>query len=196
MKTLTRTKLAVGLDCDGVMYDFVETLRQWIHHSTGRPLPELPPATCWHFYEHYWGYTTPEFLELFAAGVRAGVVFGDGAPYPGTAQALRRLSDGGHHLVVVTNRAIDGVDPEWSEQLTRDWVERWGLPVDDVVLSADKTVAGSDVFIEDHVDNYDALVHAGTRAVLFDRPWNRSDGCARERVRSWEEFCQLVEKHA
>lgn len=185
----------VGLDSDGVLYDFVEALRQWIHHLTGRPLSELGPATCWDFYKYDWGYTTPEFLDLFASGVRAGAVFGDGAPYPGTAQALRRLSEAGNRLVVVTNRVIADVDPEWSEQLTRSWIARWGLPVDDVVLSADKTVTDASVFLEDHVGNYDDLAAAGVHAVLFDRPWNRGEGCTRTRVRTWDEFCTLVENH-
>ena len=147
----------IGLDCDGVLYDQVDAFRWWIHHSTGRSLDELGPATAWHFYRDDWGYTLPEFLDMFTAGVRAGAIFGQGAPLPGTVRSLQRLREAGHRLIVVTNREIAGIDLAVTEQLTRTWLDTWQLPIDDLVISADKTVADVDLFLEDSIDNYDAI---------------------------------------
>lgn len=183
----------IGLDCDGVLYDQVAAFRWWIHHSTGRPLNELGPATAWHFYRDDWGYTVEEFLDMLTAGVRAGAIFGQGAPLRGSAEALRRFHAAGHHLTVVTNRDLPGIDLDHTTHLTRRWLETWQLPIDDLVISADKTVASDvDLFLEDSIDNYDAIArHGGIVPILFNRPWNRDNG-ERRRVWTWRGFEQIV----
>lgn len=186
----------IGLDCDGVLYDQVDAFRWWIHHSTGRSLDELGPATAWHFYRDDWGYTLPEFLDMFTAGVRAGAIFGQGAPLPGTVRSLQRLREAGHRLIVVTNREIAGIDLAVTEQLTRTWLDTWQLPIDDLVISADKTVADVDLFLEDSIDNYDAIDrHGHAIPVLFDRPWNQDNG-TRWRVSDWVQFEDFAQRIA
>ena len=61
------------------------------------------------------------------------------------------------------------------------------------MFTTDKTQLGADIFIDDALHNYDALVAAGKRCYLMNRPHNAVEGgCDRFRVDSLEEFEQIV----
>lgn len=191
------TGVDVGVDVDGVLYDFVEALRHWLNVSTGRDRSTMPDALVWGFHGKQWGLTLEEFLRHYHEGVEAGVVFTHGSPYPGAREGLSALRSLGHRLHVVTDRAHVG-SPGVSEAATRAWLEHHSLPHDTVLLSGDKTCIGARVFIEDRVENARALAAAGTGVVLLDRPWNQhleeSDRVVR--ACSWDEVPDLVERLA
>lgn len=184
------SSLEVGLDLDGVCYDFVEAFRGYLNLAHGRPLDELPYAEVWDFYKYQWGMTTAEFLEHYAEGVRAGHIFTVGEPAEGMLDAIGRILDGGCRIHIVTARSVPGAVEE-AHQATRSWLAEWNVPHDTLVFSDDKTVVPTDVFLEDNADNYLALESTGRCSpYLFDRPWNRHiDG---RRVFNWHEFADIV----
>lgn len=179
--------LRVGIDLDGVCYDFVASLQQYLLTRDLDP-QQLTDAQRWEFYED-WGLSLEEFLDACHRGVDAGVVFSHGSPFPGTVAALRRLQDAGHELHVVTDRSFGA--PGASRQATEAWLARHGVPHTSLTISADKTVADVELFIEDRVENYRALDAAGVEVYLLDRPWNQHETTAR-RVASLDEFADRV----
>jgi 5'(3')-deoxyribonucleotidase len=176
----------IGVDLDGVCYDFVGALRKWIHESTGRPLATMPDAECWDFFKYQWNMPTAEFLRLFDAGVAAGRIFRFGPPLPGAVAGVQALQDAGHEIHIVTNRPQPG-----ARENTLRWLAQHRIPFDSLTFSADKTCVPTDVFIDDNIENYEALRAAGVSAVFYDQAWNRShDGV---RVHSWDAFVALCE---
>jgi uncharacterized HAD superfamily protein len=191
-------RLTVGVDLDGVCYRFIDALRMWIHLDEGVPLSRLPvplPDGCSASWPcEQWGLSTDDFRRAWAKGVEAGFLFKWGLPEEGCREGLGALRDDGHRVVVVTARAVPGVE-DLAEGLTRDWLRRHALHYDELLVNADKCCVRTDVFVEDNPGNYDALEGAGSRPYLFDQPWNR-DGSDRRRVRDWPEFVGAVRREA
>ena len=179
----------VGIDLDGVCYDFANSLREYLVYYGIRQWHECPPTTRWEFYED-WGFTLDEFLEHCNEGVYRGFVFTIGAPYLGTAEALGNLWDRGHSLHVITDRPF-GRDGVTSEGATRSWLNRHHLPFDSLHFTSNKAMVRVDYMIDDKIENYDALDDFGSKTYLLDRPWNQDDG-TRRRVKTLAEFAAVV----
>lgn len=176
-------RLRIGVDLDGVVYDFVAAFRRHLV-SVGHAPDELPEPEQWEMWEA-WGLSQSTWFEHFAAGIACGEIFGSGDPYPGAVAALSDLHARGHSIHIVTAR---GVHPA-AVGLTSHWLAEHRIPYSTLTFAADKTVIPCDIFIEDSVDNARAL---GSAAVLMDRPWNR-DAPGIERVPSWDGFLRAVE---
>jgi FMN phosphatase YigB (HAD superfamily) len=167
----------IGVDLDGCAYDFVEAIRV----ETRLHFPHLDSsseARSWTFYES-WGLTAPEFLELYAQGVRGGRVLWQGEPYPGTVEAWQSIAGAGHRIHVITDRQPPGAESQ-AREATLYWLEQCSLPYTSISFSPDKTLIARlaeyrdrTMFVDDKHENHVALQTAGIRSFLLDRPWNQ-----------------------
>lgn len=181
--------MRVGIDLDGVCYDFSASLREYLLNAHPDPDPDsLTPPQRWEFYED-WGMTLNEFLAFVHDGVDAGVIFTHGEPHPGTAEAFELIKGAGHSIHIITDRAF-GTNGA-SEAATRRWLDCHDLPFDSLTFSADKTIVRVDVMIEDKPSNYHALIEAGVDAYLLTRDWNL-DVQEANRVSDLLDFAKLV----
>lgn len=187
--------LHLGIDVDGVLYPFHSVIARWIEKNRGmRPgvLDDIPLSWAW--YRNQWGLDSDEFLEHYASGVRAGVVFSHGDPLPGSLHTIRRLADAGHKITYVSARAIPGISPNLAWTKTATWLRQHGFPHHArVVISDDKAAIPTDVFLDDAPHNIEALTAAGHEyPLLWDAPYNQ-DAKVPHRVRSWAGFVRVVE---
>jgi FMN phosphatase YigB (HAD superfamily) len=188
--------MRVGVDLDGVLYDFVESLRSYIltKPTFGPPLTaeQMPSPTSWEFYLTDWGIQTYLFLELCDKGVDAGYIFKTGEPMPGALRAMRELKAAGHGLHIITDRFFGSL----SEYNTRCWLAEHDVPFDTLTFSKDKTCVPTDMFIDDKPENVLALRAAGCHAFLLNA-MGRKDQAGFEpaiSVHNWHEFVQEVRK--
>lgn len=179
----------VGIDLDGVCYDFGDSLRHYLWGWCRRDEATMPEPTRWEFYED-WGLDLKQFLQACHAGVDAGVIFTWGDPFPGVREALSALHSAGHTLHVVTDRSFGSNGN--AERATRAWLDRYKLPFDSLTFSSDKTIVRADYFIDDKLQNYDELHAAGVEVYLLDQPWNQDRWTPRDRVFSLAEFVGKV----
>jgi hypothetical protein len=183
--------MRVGFDLDGVVYDFrkahsdFEVGRGNLHCAIDKALDH------WDYF-HGWGFTLDDWLTSYAEGVDAGQILRTGEPMLGAVEAAEALSLAGHTIHIVTDRSI-GVDPESA---TREWLHKVGFPYCSLTFSRDKRAIPTDIFIEDRLENADALNEAGTLCYLINRPWNRVTGDTRPRVDSLAEFVREVQRKA
>lgn len=194
----------VGIDLDGVCYDFAASLRQYVHQSYGTPGPDRavnatdctncmkghPDPWRWEFYLD-WEWSEATFKRWVRDGVDEGVVFLWGPALPGTKDAFVNLDDAGHEVVVVTDRV--GLGGPNARKNTEMWLLKEGLSYHELHYQADKTLVDLDYHLDDKLENYDALDAAGVKVYLWDRPWNQDDDKERRRVSSWDEFLEQVE---
>lgn len=177
----------VAVDLDGVVYPFAEAFRSYCAHRLG--VPDLAPVTDWHFYRS-WGLDDQQFVQYLTDACTEWNVFSVMQPEAGTADGWHALRGMGVRIHVVTHRPHEA----WAQ--TADWLAAWGLVPDTLTFTADKTVvvhhaAGNPcAAIEDRVENHRALLAAGVRSVLLDRPWN--EGEPGDRVRSLADFATYV----
>ena len=182
--------MRIGVDLDGVCYNFTNSLRKFLVEHKGVDARTLPETTCWDFFSVDWGLTLEEYLTYAAEGVDAEVVFLDGPAHTGCKSVLDTLHEDGHTIHIVTHRFFG----QKSVSNTEKWLRREKIPFDTLTFAKDKTVVPVDIFIEDNVENAVALRDAGTECWIIDRPWNQHDPAGDDyRVLDWWEFGDVVD---
>ena len=181
--------MRIGVDIDGVLYIFEDALRDYLLERWAPGL-DFPAPTTWNFYEE-WGLTRDDFNSLCHEAVNAGCLFWKGKPYPGVGDALRRLRDAGHEIILITARGY-GSDHN-SERATLDWLDDHDLPYHELHFSSDKSGFAVDYMIDDKAETFLALRDDadGPEAWLMDRPWNQHVETF-YRVHSLAEYVDLI----
>lgn len=183
----------IGVDLDGVLYNFTGQLAKFINRYNRKPLEEMPPPSNWFFWEE-WGMTKEDWLKAFSMfGTTMG--FASGAPIPGSLEVLRALSAEGHIIRIVTARANErnGMSDNYNHLVavsTLEWLRSQKVPFRDLFFTADKGTVMADIFIDDAVHHLEAIQAAGRQAVCFDQLYNQEWQGAR--VNSWDQFAGLV----
>jgi 5'(3')-deoxyribonucleotidase len=180
--------MRIGVDLDGVCYDFQGSLAAYLENAGLEYDTAIAPSR-WEFYLD-WGMTMEEFIKHCHDGVDAKFVFNVGKPLDSAESAIKNLRDMGHSVHIITDRSF-GKIPAISEDTTREWLNRHHIEYDSLTFSPDKTCVKTDVFIEDKLENYDALDAADVEVYLVNRPWNKRDD-NRRRVKDIQEFVSIV----
>lgn len=176
--------MRVGLDCDGVIYDFVSALRARIAKARHQPQHQLADPTCWEYWDE-WSLTEKEWRTHFAAGVKDGDLFN---------RRSRPLDHGAINVIYNTHSVHIVTDrPKGAHGPTRDWLHKNRIRYDTLTFTSDKTTVPTDVFLDDKPENVEALLAVGVDAVLLDRPWNRGPNAnGLHRVYNWREFIKFI----
>lgn len=184
--------MRIGFDLDGVLYNFGDSVQRYLESiGQGHLWKSGPnPAPYWDFYKD-WGWTSEQFVKLCNDGADAGYIF-CGPTRDGAVEAVQYVKDLGHEIIIITDRSF-GSSPSVSEEHTRNWLAQHEIPYDELHFGRDKTVVWTDMFVEDKLENYDALKRAGTDVYLINRPWNAVDGeDYRLRISSVTEYAYWV----
>jgi uncharacterized protein len=137
--------MRIALDIDSTLHHYWDTLSHAARKRFGIDLP---------YEEQFdWGITRlkPNQLELVIADTHSDAAILAGTPYPGAVETVRAWHAEGHFIHVTSHRA-DG-----CHVATADWLERIGLPCDDLHCSFDKVTRcvelGIDVLVDDSPAN-------------------------------------------
>lgn len=91
-------------------------------------------------------------------------------PYPGAVETVRAWHDEGHWIHITSHRHGD------TRAATEEWLERIGMPYDDLHCSYDKVTRcvelGIDVLIDDSPVNIERAAEEGIVAATIVHPWN------------------------
>lgn len=174
-------QVRIGSDLDGVGYNFTKAFCEAAMRE-GYDLPSEPDS--WNWFEPH-GMTRDTFTKIMHDSVDDLQLFWRGEMLDDFARHIRDLQRAGHSIHIVTHRVSGNIFT--SEQATRYWLDGKDIQPDSLTFSADKTVVPVDTFIEDNLDNYDALESAGHRPYLVNRTYNQQQD-NRRRVDSFGDF--------
>jgi uncharacterized protein len=179
--------MRIAIDIDSTLHHYWDVLSEVSVRRFGIELPYDEQFT--------WGITRlrPDQLELCIEESHTDERILAGTPYPGAVQAVCRWHEQGHFVHVTSHRARDRRDA------TAAWLQRIGLPFDDLHCSYDKVSRCAeleiDLLIDDGPENLSAALEEGILAATIGHPWNR-DVCEEEEIvcaRDWTELEQLLE---
>lgn len=182
--------MRIGVDLDGVLYNFTASLSDYIGYATGQWYPYRP--SCWEFYEIDWGMSLAEYLAWFEQGVEAGWIFVVGAPAKGSIEALYALKAKGHTIHLITDRNVG----EKAKVNTTLWLSAHGVPYDTLTFcNGNKaSLVNVDLAVDDQPKMVDEYRAAGVEAYCmgFDE---RTDMKANEWYipYDWDNFQLIVE---
>ena len=161
----------IGIDIDSTLHHYWDQFVEVVRRRHGIELP-YEEQEMWHITAlpqedvHQCVVETHEPGQVLAA-----------EPYPGAVETVRDWHEAGHFIHITSHRS-----PE-SHAATAQWLERIGLPYDELYCSYDKITRcveiGIDVLIDDSPVNLVKAHERGIVAATIAHPWNR-EVCERE----------------
>jgi 5'(3')-deoxyribonucleotidase len=182
-------RFVLGVDLDGVCAAFYEGLRPLAEEWLNVELDSLSQQFTFGLRE--WGFENIEQYRRFHRwAVTERDLFKNLDPLPNAPVVLRRLSERGIHIRIITHRLFIAHLHRLGAQQTIEWLDYHGIPYRDLCLVADKTAVGADLYVEDTPSNITALRTAGLHTIVFSNPTNLEE--ASPRADTWEEVEVLV----
>lgn len=172
----------IALDVDSTLHHYWDLLAELSERRYGIPLSYAEQTT--------WSITRlePEQLHTLVAETHSDENVIAAEPYPGAVETVRAWHDAGHWIHVTSHRATT------AHGATEAWLERIGMPYDDVHCSYDKVTRcvelGIDVLVDDSPVNLAGARDHGITGATIIHPWNeeivQTDGIVG--ARDWHEL--------
>jgi 5'(3')-deoxyribonucleotidase len=186
---MDESSFILGVDLDGVVGDFYGAMRIIAAEWLDRPLESLTPEVSygldeWCITEHG-GY---ERLHRFAVTQRN--LFRDMKPIKDAPATLRKLSNQGIRIRIITHRLFLKYFHRTSVTQTVEWLDYYDIPYWDLCFMADKGAVGAHVYIDDAPTNIEQLRNQGCKIIVFTNSTNRD--IPGPRADNWSQAERLV----
>jgi hypothetical protein len=173
----------VAIDIDSTLHHYWDQLAAAARRRFGVDLPYDEQIT--------WGITRlrPEQVRACVRETHGEAMVLAAEPYPGAVEAVRSWHETGHFIHITSHRDTA------CQAATARWLERIGLPYDELYCSFDKVARcqaiGIDVLVDDSPVNLERALDAGMVAATILHPWNR-ELCETEDVIVGETWPELA----
>ena len=176
----------IAIDIDSTLHDYWDQLSDASRRRFGIALPYEEQLT--------WTITLlrPEQVRACVEETHSAARVLAAEPYPGAVATVSAWHAAGHFIQVTSHRSAE------SRDATARWLDRIGLPYDELYCSYDKVARcreiGIDVLIDDSPANLEAALEAGITAATILHPWNR-ELCETEDVigaADWEDLARRL----
>jgi 5'(3')-deoxyribonucleotidase len=186
-------KVVLGVDLDGVCADFYARMHQIAAEWFEVPLSRLPKKVTFGLKE--WGIQSQEqYASLHQFAVTQRDLFTTVPMIPGARRYLRKLSDEGYRIRVITHRLFIQFFHETAVRQTIRWLDDHGIPYWDLCFMKEKDQVGADIYVEDNPSNLETLRGRGHYAICFSNSTNSHIG--KPRARTWKEVYELIKAKA
>jgi len=132
-----RQKPVIGVDLDGVCADFYARMREIAAEWFELPIGELTPDVSYGLSE--WGVTEGRYDSLHRFALHQRDLFRTMPMIPGARKYLRKLSDEGHHIRIITHRLFIHYSHASAVQQTVEWLDGHGIPYWDLCFMKEKS---------------------------------------------------------
>jgi uncharacterized HAD superfamily protein len=172
----------IAIDIDSTLHEYWDLLDSVAQRRFGIALPYAEQRT--------WAISLlePEQLRECIQETHSEANILAAEPYPGAVDAVAAWSAAGHWIHITSHRAVD------AHAATARWLDRIGLPWDDLHCSYDKVTRcvelGIDVLIDDSPVNLARAADEGILGATLIHPWNEGvvDGQRIVGARDWDEL--------
>jgi uncharacterized HAD superfamily protein len=165
--------MRIAIDIDSTLHHYWDHLSRAARERFGVHLPYDQQVT--------WGITLlkPRQVQACVEDTHRDRAILAATPYPDAVETVQAWREAGHFIHITSHRAVS------AESATATWLERIGLPYDELYCSMDKVARcreiGIDLLIDDSPVNIARAVDAGIAVATIEHPWNR-DVCEDEDV--------------
>jgi uncharacterized HAD superfamily protein len=178
----TRSRMRIAIDIDSTLHHYWDLLEEVAQRRFGVTIPYADQVV-WDI-----DRLKPEQLSAAVRETHSDPQILASEPYPGAVEAVRAWHEAGHFIHITSHRAGEAQDA------TAQWLERIGLPYDELYCSYDKVSRcqeiGIDLLIDDSPENLQRAIDAGIAVATLVHPWNR-ELCETEDVVCGEDWDEL-----
>ena len=185
------TAFVLGVDRgDGVCADFYAAMRPIVAEWLGVDEATLSEKFTYGLKE--WGVRdTKHYKGIHRFAVTQRDLFGTVPVITGAGASLRRLSDQGVHIRIITHRLFISYFHQEAVRQTVEWLYLEAIPYWDLCFVKEKVDVGADLYIEDSPDNIEALERDNKPVIVFTNPTNE-DLDAQLRADTWDDVEGIV----
>ena len=157
-----------------------------------RSIEELTPNVSFGLRE--WGIKTDDqYMSLHRFAVTQRDLFKASPMIPGARKYLRRMSDEGARIRIITHRLFIHFFHNTAVSQTIDWLDENGIPYWDLCFMKAKEQVGADIYIEDAPDNIERQRRKGLFTICFGNSTNKA--VEPPRAENWHDVYDLVHQH-
>ena len=192
----------IGIDIDDTIANTYDVLFNYAQNYTindiGKEIKDVNRNIITHMYctnFHNWNKKEDkEFLDKYYEKTVLKV-----QPKMYAVENIKRLKESGDKIYLITARFLS--DKFDVEKLTKDWLEKYGIPYDKLILnSQNKVIAAKendiDIFVDDSIKNCTEMAHVGIKTYMMDTIINKNfENENIERVYSWPHLYQKIENY-
>ena len=164
--------MRIAIDIDSTLHHYWDQFEAAAKRRFGVELPY--EEQLWHI-----DRLRPEQVKACVEETHSEAQILAAKPYPDAVETIRAWKQDGHFIHITSHRDTAAHDA------TERWLDRIGLPYDELYCSFDKVshcrAIGIELLIDDSPVNLEAAVDAGIRAATLSHPWNR-DICEEEDI--------------
>jgi len=186
---MNNSSFILGVDLDGVVGDFYGEVRKIAAEWLNKPLESLTPEVSFGLQE--WGideFGGYDRLHRFAVTQRN--IFRDMQPIEHAPATLRKLSNQGVRIRIITHRLFLKYSHRTTITQTVDWLDNFDIPYWDICFMNDKGAVGANIYIDDAPENITNLRKLGCKTIVFGNSTNRD--MAGPRAENWSEVEHMV----
>jgi len=186
---MDNSSFIIGVDLDGVVGDFYGAVRNIASVWLNKPVESLTSEVSFGLGE--WGideFGGYERLHRFAVTQRN--IFRDMQPIENAPAILRKLSNQGIRIRIITHRLFLKYSHRNTITQTVDWLDNYDIPYWDICFMNDKGAVGAHVYIDDAPENIISLRKQGCKTIVFTNSTNRK--IPGPRAGDWNEVERLV----
>jgi uncharacterized protein len=154
----------IAIDIDSTLHHYWDVLSRVARERFGVELPYEQQIT--------WGITRlkPRQVQACVEDTHREQAILSATPYPGAVETVRAWHDAGHFIHITSHRATD------AHEHTAEWLDRVGIPYDELYCSYDKIARcveiGIDVLVDDSPTNLTRAHARGIVPATLRHPWN------------------------
>jgi 5'(3')-deoxyribonucleotidase len=176
----------LGIDLDGVVADFTKGWIDFYNRDFGTQLTPDQVVT-WNGMTEITHFEKMSEFWRWSSDLDGRSLFWHLEPFPGAIEALHRLHEDGHEIVILTMK------PSFAREDTHEWIVSQGIPTTEVHIRDDKWRIDCDVYLDDAPRVLrDLATHRPDRLICrYVRPWNRPQTGAVD-VANFDEFRDLL----
>ena len=167
--------MKIGIDCDGVLRDFISDLKDNIKENYPEHADKIKTPETWNW-EDWLPFWTEEESEKYIFEDNYLDFFGiDASPIKSSIEDWSKLKawadDSEHELILVSAQRPQCKEP------TREWLKKYGFDFDKIIFTHDKWKADVDVLIDDSPDKLrefkEQSINNGV-PICYKQTWNKS----------------------
>jgi hypothetical protein len=177
----------IALDIDSTLHDYWPLFRRVVHERHGLDLPYEE--------QRQWGTTLLPREQVIACieETHSDENILAAEPYPDAVETVAAWHAAGHWIHITSHRY------DYARGATGKWLERIGMPFDDLHCSFDKVSRcvelGIDVLVDDSPVNLEKAVEADIVGATLIHPWNEDvvDSGRAIGATNWRELREKLE---
>lgn len=179
--------MKIGIDIDNVIANTFYDLSKRFADFMGKDIPPAEVVSAMRKHKlkmwQYWAYAWRHKLLSLVLPIERSV------------ETIAGWHSSGHSIFLITSRI-----PLFGRQ-TREWLKKFNVPYHELHHAKEgqkhKKISQCDLFIEDNIDECEALADHCEKVLLLDYPWNQKTISRSNiiRVKNWDEIRKAGKKY-